>query len=191
MTSMNEFFLITKGVFTGIQEFFTLKLFPTVFVPLYGMLFGFETKNILQALLILVIIDFITGILSAYAAKEQIKSKNAVRSAFKISVYGLLIAAGHLTEQVTPGGTYIEEAVTTFLALTELISIIENIGKMGFAIPQKLLNKLHKFRDEDVTMKAKKTVKVTTNPKTDAVTTHTVEEKVVETHTVETPKPKP
>lgn len=188
MHSMIDFISITKGVFTGIAEFFTLKLFPSFFVPVYGMLFGFETQKILQALLFLVIIDFITGIASAYVAKEHIRSRSAVRSAFKIAVYGLLISAGHLTEQITPGGTFIEEAVTTFLALTELISIIENIGKMGFAIPRKLLNQLHKFRDENVTMKSKKSVKTTTNPKTDSVTTHVVEEKTTEMHTTETPK---
>ncbi len=186
---MNDFYLVTKGVFTGIQDFFVVKLLPTILVPLYGMLFGFETENILQALLFLVVIDFITGIVSAHVSGEPIKSRSAVRSAFKIAVYGLLVSAGHLTEQITPGGTFIEEAVTTFLALTELISIVENVGKMGFAIPRKLLNQLHKLRDEDVKIKHKKVVKVTTDPKTDAVTTHTVEEKKVETHTIEIPKP--
>ena len=185
---MSEFFMIIQGIFTGIREFFSLKFLPSFLIPIFGALFGFEMQKIIEALLLLVAIDFVTGIISAYTSKETIKSKSAVRSAFKIAVYGLLVSAGHLTEQITPGSTYIEEAVTTFLALTELISIIENIGKMGFAIPKKLLNQLHKIRDEDVIMKAKKTVKVTTNPKTEAVTTHTVEEKTVETHVTETPK---
>lgn len=188
MHSMSDFFTITKNIFSGIGEFFAMKFVPSFLIPLFGILFGFENTNILQALLVLVVIDFITGIASAYVSNEPIKSRSAVRSAFKITVYGLLIAAGHLTEQITPGTTFIEEAVSTFLALTELISIIENIGKMGFAIPRKLLNQLHKLRDEDVKIKQKKVVKTTTDPKTEAVTTHTVEEKTVETHTVEKPK---
>jgi len=184
---MIELFVAIKGIFIGIGEFFYLKVFPSLFVTTFGVLFGFDTQGILQALLILVIMDFVTGIASAYYKHEPINSGVAVRTAVKITVYGLLVAAGHLTEEITPGNTFIEEAVTTFLALTELISIIENIGKMGFAIPKKLLNQLHKFRDEDVTVKQKKTVKVTTNPDTLEVKTHTIEEKTVETHTSEKP----
>jgi phage-related holin len=164
MNSMNEFLGITKGVFIGIADLFSMKIVPTILVPIYGVLFGFDTAKILQALLILVVMDFITGIVSAHAAGEVIKSRSAVRSAFKIAVYGLLVSAGHLTEQITPASTYIEEAVTTFLALTELISIIENVGKMGFAIPKKLLNQLHKFRDEGDTIAVKNTANIESSP---------------------------
>lgn len=188
MYSMNDFFTITKGIFTGIGDFFLAKLYPTILIPIFGALFGFENHIVLQSLMVLVVIDFITGISSAWVSKEQIKSKSAVRTAFKIAVYGLLISAAHVTELVVPGNIFIEEAVASFLALTELISIIENVGKMGFAIPKKLLNQLHKLRDEDVKVNQKKTVKVTTNPKTQEVTTHIVEEKKVETHTIESPK---
>ncbi len=184
---MHDTIATFKGVFEGIFEFFAFKLVPAFIIPIGGLLFGLDNPVVIKALFLLVTIDFITGISSAKVAKEQIKSKSAVRSAFKIAVYGLLISAGHLTEVITPGTTFIEEAVTTFLALTELISIIENIGKMGFAIPRKLLNTLHKLRDEDVKVHQKKTVKTTVNPKTEEIITHTVEEKKVETHTIETP----
>ncbi len=153
---MQEFFSLTKGVFTGIGEFFVVKLWPAVILPLFGVLFGYETESILKALLLLVVFDFITGIISAHSSGEQIRSRSAVRSAYKIAIYGLLISAGHLTEEVTPGTTFIEEAVTTFLAATELISILENVGKMGYAIPRKLLNQLHKLRDDDVKINGKK-----------------------------------
>ncbi len=184
MHSMTDIFSTLKGIYDGIGTFFVMKFFPSFALPIFGMFFGFDNPMILKALLILVTFDFITGIFSAHVAGEQIKSKSAVRSAFKIAVYGLLISAGHLTEIITPGTTFIEEAVTTFLALTEFISIIENIGKMGFAVPRKLLNQLHKLRDEDIKTSSKKTVKVKESP--DAIVTHTVEEKVVETHTKQT-----
>ncbi len=184
---MTDLLIIIKNVFNGLIESFSVKFLPSIFLPIVGVLFGFESQTILRSLFILIIIDFITGIISAYVAGEVIKSRSAIRSAYKTAIYGMLVSAAHLTEQVTPFQTFIEETVVTFLALTELISILENTGKMGFAIPKKLLSKLHKLRDEDVTVKQKRTVKVTTNPKTDAVTTHTVEEKMVETHTVEKP----
>lgn len=146
---MTEFLTITKQVFEGIGRFVSLKLIPSFLLPLFGILFGFDDNVVLRALLILVVFDFITGILAAHISSQPIKSKSAVRSAFKVAVYGLLVSAGHLTDQVTPGSWFIQDAVTSFLALTELISIIENTGKMGYAIPKKLLAKLQSFRDDD------------------------------------------
>lgn len=184
MHSMTEFLGITKGVFTGLWDFFNLKFVPSFAIPLFGMLFGFGDHMVLKALFALVIIDFITGIASAFMTKEPITSKGVVRTAFKIAVYGLLISAAHLTQRIIPFDIFIEEAVTTFLALTELISILENAGKMGFAIPKKLLNQLHKIRDEETTISSTKTIKVEERP--DVVVTHTVEQNLVETHTKET-----
>ena len=43
---------------------------------------------------------------------------------------------------------YLDDTIIAFLTLTELISIIENTGKMGYAIPKKLLLKLKSIRDE-------------------------------------------
>lgn len=184
---MSELISILRGIYEGVVHFFGIKLLPSVVIPVFGVLFGLQNPAILRALMILVVIDFITGIASAKVANEQIRSRAAVRSAFKVAVYGLLVSAGHLTEVIVPGNLFIEEAVVSFLALTELISVIENIGKMGFAVPSKLLNQLQKLRDQDVKVHHKKTVKTTTDPKSKTVETSTFEEKTVESHTTETP----
>lgn len=184
---MVEFIHITKGVFTGLGEMLSFKLLPSIAIALFGVLFGLDNYTVIRALLFLISIDFITGIASAKATKEVIKSKTAVRSAFKVAVYGLLLSAGHLTETVTPGSTYIEEAVATFLAITELISIIENIGKMGFAVPKRLLNQLHKFRDEETVTTETATTHTIHDTENNIVETHKVVEKVEEKHTVEKP----
>lgn len=144
---MRDSLFTLKSVFDGVWEFASVKFWSSLLVPLFGVFFGFENPAILQALFLLTAIDFVTGVCSARVAGEQIKSRIAVKSAYKVAVYGLLVSSGHLAEMITPGGTFIEEAVTSFLALTELISIIENVGKMGFAVPNKLLNQLQKLRE--------------------------------------------
>ncbi len=149
---MKEVLLILKNLATGIGEYFSFKIVPSFIVPAAAFLFGADSYQIMLALLVLTGIDFVTGVSSAKVIGEPIKSRRAVRSAFKVAVYGLLVSAGHLTESIVPGNFFIEEVVMTFLALTELISIIENIGKMGFAIPQKLLNQLQIWRDGNVTI---------------------------------------
>lgn len=138
------------NIFRGIFDFFSIKLIYSTIILLGGFLFGLENNQIFLALFFLIFFDFITGIFGAYKTGQVIKSRTAVRSAFKLVVYALLVSAGHLAEIITPINTYIDEAVTTFLALTELISIIENIGKIGFAVPQKLLNNLQSWRDSEI-----------------------------------------
>lgn len=146
---MRDTLAIVTGLLTGVKEYFQVKLLPSVIIPTFGFLFGLGTEKIMLGLMTLIVMDFVTGVFAAKKTGEAIRSRNAVKSAYKIAVYGLLISAGHITEVLVPLTTYIEEAVTTFLALTELISIIENVGKMGFAIPQKLLNQLEKWRDAE------------------------------------------
>jgi len=118
-----------------------------LYVP-YVFLFDSEQHVGLTALLILIIFDMITGIASARYTGEIIKSSKILRTVLKICFYYLFISAGHLTENVVGLNLYLDETILAVLALTELISIMENIGKMGYAIPMKLLNKLHELRDD-------------------------------------------
>lgn len=147
INQMRDTLAIVQGLLMGVMEYFSVKFVPSLLIPGFGFLFGVGSEKIMLALLVLVAMDFITGVASAKKAGVPIQSRRAVKSAYKVAIYGLLVSAGHLTEGIVPLTTYIEEAVTTFLALTELISIIENAGKMGFAVPAKLLNQLQEWRD--------------------------------------------
>ncbi len=103
----------------------------------------------LLALLILIIVDFLTALANAYHKKIEIQSRKVFVTAVKIIIYFGLIAAGNMTEYAIPVlSGIIDETLLAFLALTELISILENIGKLGFAVPKKLLNKLEELKDE-------------------------------------------
>lgn len=102
------------------------------------------------AIIVLVSIDLLTAIMAEYKNGNPIESRKALKTATKLVVYGLFLAAVHLTEAIVPGTTFLDEAVLSFLALTELISVMENIGKMGYPIPMLLLNRLKHWRDEEV-----------------------------------------
>jgi len=176
-----------QKIFEGFLDLVHLKVIPSVIIPVFAVLFGFENQQIFLALFCLIIFDFITGVIGAHTSGEEIKSKTAVRSAFKVAVYALLVSAGHLTEQITPGFTFIEEAITTFLALTELISILENVGKMGFPIPNKLLNKLRTSLTEETKVTESKVTNEIRDHVANTTEKHTVEEKVTESHSLEKP----
>lgn len=95
----------------------------------------------------LIIFDFVTGLYAAKVSGEEIRSRKVFRSALKVVFYFMIISGGHLTERAIGLDIFLDETAMGFLAATELISIIENIGKIGFAVPKKILNKLEKFTE--------------------------------------------
>ena len=137
-----------KLAFSGIFEYFSIKSISSVALTIAAYLVGAEHIDAMNALMLLVVIDFITGLSSAKSTGEIITSKKSMRSAIKVVVYSLLVTSAHLAENVLPGDSFFENIVISFLALTEFISILENIGRMGYAVPLKLLNKLQELRDQ-------------------------------------------
>lgn len=101
------------------------------------------------ALFCLMIVDWLTGILAARETGEAIKSSKILRTPIKIAIYFMLITTARLAEYSLPDVIgYLDETMIAFLVLTEFISIIENTGKLGYAVPKQLLSKLKSWRDE-------------------------------------------
>lgn len=162
--------LYVKILFAKIAENAPGKMLAGVAMTVMEFFFdGALIETAIASLLALVIFDFITAIgacyipvfqheCSEYKKKhswdrcpihkpgEEIKSAKIFRTALKIGIYGTLVSAAHLTE-TTIGANFIplnaiDETMLAFLGLTELISIMENSGRMGFQMPHLLLNKL-------------------------------------------------
>lgn len=131
-----------------IFELPALKATFALILFVFNFLFDERYKLILLAVLILIIFDFITGVYSSYVSGEEIKSAKVFRSAVKTTMYFLIISSSFLAEKSMQIFPYIDETVIGFLAATELVSIMENVGKCGFVIPKKLLKKIKKYRDE-------------------------------------------
>jgi len=107
----------------------------------------FEMKEALISLLLLLIFDFATGVYAAYRNKKDVNSAGIFKTAVKITFYFVLISAAFHTENAVPFG-FIDDSVIAFLAVTELISILENTSKAGYAIPRKLMKKLQSLNDK-------------------------------------------
>jgi len=124
------------------------KCFFALLYILYSFSFNVGHQVALISILVLIIFDFITGIFAAKFTGEEIKSSKVLKSAIKVALYFILISAGNLVENVVGLNLFADETIMGFLAATELISLIENIGRLGYAVPRKFLNKLHKFTDK-------------------------------------------
>lgn len=98
------------------------------------------TDYVVIAIFLLTIIDMATAIVAAKVTGEEITSRKFGNSAVKLVVYGTLIAGGSLVEIVLGFNPGLNEIMASFIAIREFISVIENMGKMGYVVPKKLLN---------------------------------------------------
>ena len=91
----------------------------------------------------LIIFDTITGFSKAYK-NHAISSAGFFRFALKIVIYFILLATGSILDYVLPIHSALRAltVVSSFLAITEAISILENISALGYGVPSKLVSLL-------------------------------------------------
>lgn len=103
--------------------------------------------GLLYALVIFVVLDYITGICAAIQAKHLSSNIGAKGIAKKVAIF-LVISVAHVADQYLVDSTDVLRSMTTLFYLSnEGISIFENIGKIGIPLPGKLNNLLSRFED--------------------------------------------
>ena len=105
-------------------------------------------SDAIEALLCMMVIDYITGLLAAYINPAlKLDSRIGFRGICKKILILLLIVLSHELEKAT-GIPAIETAVVWFFIGNEGLSIIENSAKAGIPIPAKLRNTLKQLSDK-------------------------------------------
>lgn len=94
---------------------------------------------VLITLTILTIIDYITGIIAA-AYNGELKSKIGFRGIAKKVVMFLLVGVAVQLDLILGSNSAIREATIFFFSGNELLSILENAGRMGVKLPDVLVN---------------------------------------------------
>lgn len=113
-----------------------------------GFLWG-QMDGLLYALLAFMVLDYITGLISAYIAKKLSSKVGFTGIAKKVFIM-VLVAVGHILDvHVLGGGAVCRSAVIGFYIANEGISILENAGKIGLPLPEKLLDVLEQLRKDD------------------------------------------
>lgn len=113
-----------------------------------GFLWG-QMDGLLYALIAFMALDYITGLISAYIAKK-LSSKVGFSGIAKKVFILVLVAVGHILDvHVLGGGAVCRSAVIGFYLANEGISILENSGKIGLPLPEKLLDVLEQLRKDD------------------------------------------
>lgn len=125
-----------------------ITVFSAIFFKIADFFYAEMYFDALVALFVLIIIDVVTALYRAHMTEFEIQSRKFMRTAFKIVIYFLLISAGHMADITLFGMRFVEGGLIGFLGATEMISILENFGQAGHAVPQKILNQLEEYRGE-------------------------------------------
>ena len=112
----------------------------TTIVYLLG---GFDIA--IQSLLIVIVIDYLTGIASAIYNKE-LSSKIGLKGIIKKFCYLLVVALSVVIDNLTGQSGLIRTLVIYFFVANDGLSIIENMAEMNVKLPQKLIDSLEQIR---------------------------------------------
>ena len=111
--------------------------------------------GLLTALIILMVLDYITGVMCAIVDKK-LSSAIGFKGIFKKVLIFMLVGVAHIMDMNVIGtGDAMRSAVICFYLSNEGVSLLENAGHLGLPIPEKLkaiLAQLHdKLPDTDST----------------------------------------
>lgn len=103
--------------------------------------------GLLYALLVFVIVDYITGVMCAisnHSLSSGVGFKGICR---KVLIFILVGIANILDVQVVGTGSVLRTAIIFFYISNEGVSLLENAGHLGLPIPKKLKSVLEQLHD--------------------------------------------
>ena len=129
------------------------QIIPTlqyVFAGIGGFMGWFlgGLDGFLYALILFVVIDYITGLLAGFVQKKLSSEIGFKGICKKVAIF-CLVGVGHVIDSLVIGsGSVIRTAVIFFYLSNEGISIIENVAIIGLPVPKKLIEVLEQLRDD-------------------------------------------
>lgn len=117
-----------------------LSVILTTFVYLLG---GFDVA--LQSLLIVIVIDYISGVSSAIYNKK-LSSKVGLKGIIKKFCYLCIVALSVVIDNLLGQSGMIRSLVIYFFVANDGLSIIENMADMNIKLPKKLIDALEQIK---------------------------------------------
>jgi toxin secretion/phage lysis holin len=110
------------------------------------LLGGFD--GLMKALLIFMVIDYITGTLVAIKLHKLSSKTGFIGIARKLMILAIIIIANTLDVEVLNGTPIARSVATVFYISNEGISIIENLSNFGVPIPEQLKSTLAQLKEK-------------------------------------------
>ena len=119
------------------------NVFSVILTTIVYLLGGVDIA--LQSLLIVIVIDYLTGIASAIYNKE-LSSKIGFKGIIKKFCYLLVVALSVVIDNLLGQSGLIRSLVIYFFVANDGLSIIENMAEMNIKLPQKLIDSLEQIK---------------------------------------------
>ena len=120
-----------------------LAVIATTFIYLIG---GLDIA--LVCLLIVIVLDYISGIIKAYVTKE-LSSKIGLKGILKKVGILLIVMLSVLVDRVTGETGAVRTLVIYYFVANEGLSILENLGQAGVPIPESIKKALKVLKKEN------------------------------------------
>ena len=112
----------------------------------FSFIFGYNI--VVEALLVAMCLDYVSGIIAAYVNPEMtLNSQKGFKGICKKITILILVSLAHFIDLAT-SQNFIHIVVTWFFLGTEGLSIVENAAKIGVPIPAKLKKSLEQLSNE-------------------------------------------
>ncbi|WP_081485726.1 phage holin family protein [Bacillus methanolicus] len=112
-----------------------------------GFLFG-DQSIFLRTLLSFSIIDYGTGTMAAYVEGRLQSAIGFKRIPKKVVIFAL-VAAAHLVDRAIGTNNLFRDATIFFYLANELLSIIENAGRIGLPVPEQIRQAVEVLRGKN------------------------------------------
>lgn len=105
--------------------------------------------GLLIALVVFVVVDYITGVMCASADHKLSSAVGFKGICRKVLIFLLVGIANILDVQVIGSGSVLRTAVIFFYISNEGVSLVENAAHLGLPVPDKLKDVLEQLHDRD------------------------------------------
>lgn len=126
----------------------TLSAIAKVGVAGLGAFFGYvfgEWTVLLQVLTAMIILDYASGVLAS-GVEGKLSSKVGFKGIAKKLAIFLFVAVAHFIDKAVGHGSMVQDSVVFFYIGNELISLIENGGRIGLPVPAVLQKAVDIFK---------------------------------------------
>lgn len=104
----------------------------------FGWIFG-GWDVVIKVLIAFAVFDYLTGMFASHV-ERKLSSKIGFKGIAKKVVMFFVVAVANLLDEALGTGNTIRDAVIFFYIGNELLSFIENVGRMGVPLPSQLSN---------------------------------------------------
>lgn len=140
---------------TQFLDYIHVRMSPMEFIraacaggaALLTYIFG-GADNWLIGLFVMVVADYISGVIAAYIHKE-LNSKRGFAGILKKVLLFCVVAVANIIDNATNAGGVLRSLSIGFIMANEGISVLENAGRCGVRLPKKLMAALEQLRGED------------------------------------------